>query len=163
MPINGHNSRFPALMDRENNSASSKRPPSASPPLQNHTRYHSPTPMLLILLLHPPLAPALPTPTGKPNLQIRARTEHLPRSCNDDAFHAFVQIEHFVGGFDFFHHGAGEGVVFGRTVEGEEDDGGRGGGGGGDVGEGDVLKGEGGVGGWYVDWGWACHGEVGLG
>ena len=98
----------------------------------------------------PPSIPMIPKrllPPHEPPIEIRSRAENPSVACDDDAFHAVVDVEELEGVFELVHHGFGEGVVFARAVELEDDGWGDGLGGGGDVVKADLGEGERGVGG----------------
>ena len=100
---------------------------------------------------------SLPLSLRKPNLEIRtgAKGPAPLRPRDHDALDAIVDVDGVEDADHLVGHGLGEGVEFVRAVEGEEEDGRWDRGGGGDVGEGDVLCGEGGVGG--REGGYGCH------
>src|SRR6266498_2418371 len=100
--------------------------------------------MLLILLLDPPGSTrTFTTATRESNLQICSCTEHLACTCHNYTLDTLVEVEHLVGDDNLLHHEVGEGIVLRWAVESEKDDGGSGGSGGRDVGELDMLIGEG--------------------
>lgn len=58
------------------------------------------------------------------NLKVRTSAERLSRACQDDYFHAFVDIEDGEELLEVPNHLRSERIVFGRTIQRYDDDGG---------------------------------------
>lgn len=62
------------------------------------------------------------SPAAKPNLQVRAGAEGLPRTGQHDYFYAFVEVEHAKDAFQILCHGQCEGIVLVWTVQSDDHD-----------------------------------------